>query len=75
MLESVLAEFNAKSYGDIKIEQRAGFYNMIQRRAPDLRKGHIASDASKIQRYGYRFATNPDKVGIIKGVSDIERME
>lgn len=75
VLESVLAEFNAKTYADIKFEQRPKFFNLLQRRSPDLRKGHITNDASKIERYGYRFATDPKEYAIIKEVADIERVE
>ena len=75
VIDSVLLEFGVSAVNDVRREKRKEFINMIKRRRPSERDGHIARGASKLEKYGYRFATDPEKASIIKGVPDIEQME
>jgi hypothetical protein len=72
---SVLAEFDAKSYAYVKRTDRPLFLNMIKRRMPNDRGGHIQKSKSRLEENGYQSGGEKQTIGIIKEVADIVRME
>lgn len=72
---SALNEFKAKSLEDISVSDRKIFINIIKRRMPGKRVGHIQRDRSKLEEYGYTYPGYTENPGIIKGVADIVKVE
>lgn len=75
VVRGALLEVGANRVADIKDEDVIRVYNIIKRRLPVKRVGHLVSDKNPMENYGYAFKEESKSYGIEKEVCDYERLE
>jgi hypothetical protein len=75
VVKGALLEVGAARVADIKQEDVIRVANIIKRRLPVNRRGHLVSDTNPMENYGYAFKDEKESYGIEKEVCDYERLE
>jgi hypothetical protein len=75
VVKGALLEVGETRISDIKEEDVSRVYNIIKRRLPVKRVGHLVSDKNPMENYGYEFKDEKKSYGIEKEVCDYERLE
>jgi hypothetical protein len=64
-----------KQIAELTDEDVKRVYNCVLRRLPNKRTGNIVQGASPMEKYGYGFATDPDRYAMEKEVCGYEGLE
>lgn len=73
--QGAYAELGKKIGDKLSENETRVIYNIIQRRKPVRRHGHIVRDLPPMEGYGYKFVDERDKYELIKEVCNYERVE